>query len=146
MIIGFHMPRDQTYRAGTSIEDFCRACKTDRIHTVIAADADGRPVRVACDWCRSEHNYRGGPRLAVSGASQPAASPARPRAAGAEPFPIVSDRERIAPAMTPASDDLELLLRRIIREEAGITPTVPAAKWRGGTLVLKPGTEGQKKS
>ena len=45
--------------------------------------------------------------------------------------------------MTVTSDDLELLLRRIIREEAGITPTVPAEKWRGGTLVLRPGTEGQ---
>ena len=48
--------------------------------------------------------------------------------------------------MTPASDDLELLLRRIIREEAGVTPAVPAPKWRGGTLVLKPGTAGQEKS
>jgi hypothetical protein len=141
------MPREQTYRAGASIEDFCRACKTDRIHTVIAADAGGRPVRVACDWCRSEHNYRGGPRVAAFGAAPPAApSTARPRAAGAEPFPIVSDRERIAPAMTSTSEDLELLLRRIIREEAGITPAVPAPKWRGGTLVLRPGTEGQEKS
>ena len=141
------MSREQTYRAGASIEDFCRACKTDRIHTVIAADAGGRPVRVACDWCRSEHNYRGGPRVAAFGAAPPAASStARPRAAGAEPFPIVSDRERIAPAMTPTSEDLELLLRRIIREEAGITPAVPAPKWRGGTLVLRPGTEGQEKS
>ena len=35
--------------------------------------------------------------------------------------------------------DLELLLRRIIREEAGISPVVPAEKWRGGTLVLRPG-------
>ena len=40
------------------------------------------------------------------------------------------------------SEDLELLLRRIIREEAGITPVTPAQKWRGGTLVLKPGTPG----
>ncbi len=39
--------------------------------------------------------------------------------------------------------DLEMLLRRIIREEAGITPAVPAEKWRGGTLVLRPGAEGQ---
>jgi hypothetical protein len=140
------MPRDQTYRAGTSIEDYCRACKTDRQHTVIAADADGRPIRVACDWCRSEHNFRGGGRVAIAGVPPATTSSARPRAAGADPFPIVSDRERIAPAMTLASDDLEPLLRRIIREEAGITPAVPAPKWRGGTLVLRPGAEGQEKS
>jgi hypothetical protein len=45
------------------------------------------------------------------------------------------------------SGDLELLLRRIIREETGITPVVPADKWRGGMLVLRPGTaELQEKS
>ena len=38
--------------------------------------------------------------------------------------------------------DLELLLRRIIREESGISATVPAEKWRGGTLVLRPGAPG----
>ena len=38
--------------------------------------------------------------------------------------------------------DLEILLRRIIREEAGITPVVPADKWRGGTLVLRPSGPG----
>jgi hypothetical protein len=139
------VPRQQTYRAGASVEDHCRACKADRLHTVVAADAAGRPVRVACDWCRSEHNYRGGPRMAVAGALPPSTGPRR-TAGVAAPFPIVSDRERTAPAMTPASDDLELLLRRIIREEAGITPAVPAAKWRGGTVVLRPGTAGQEKS
>ena len=45
--------------------------------------------------------------------------------------------------MSSTSDDLELLLRRIIREEAGVTPVVPAEKWRGGTLVLRPAAEGQ---
>ena len=135
----------QTHRAGGSIEDYCRACKTDRIHTVIAVDEAGRPVRVSCGFCHSEHNYRGGPRVTTSGAPPAVKSVPRTRAA-ADPFPIVSDRERIAPVMaspTTTSGDLELLLRRIIREEAGITPAVPAEKWRGGTLVLRPGAEGQ---
>ena len=152
------MSQNRIYRAGASIEDYCRACKLDRIHTVIAVDGEGRPVRVACDHCRSEHNFRGGARMTVSGggtrttasaAPPPATSapsaPRRRRTAG-EPFPIVSDRERITPAMTASSDDLELLLRRIIREEAGVTPAVPAEKWRGGTLVLRPGADGQEKS
>jgi len=38
--------------------------------------------------------------------------------------------------------DIEMLLRRVIREESGITPVSPAEKWRGGTLVLRPGTPG----
>jgi hypothetical protein len=136
------MPR--AYRAGDSVEDFCRACKTDRMHTVIAADAAGHPLRVVCGYCDSEHNYRGGPRVGLE------AAPARPAAAAdgratrpqRDPLPIVSDRERTAPVMTvPTSGgeiDLELLLRRVIREETGITPAVPAEKWRGGTLVLRP--------
>ena len=45
-------------------------------------------------------------------------------------------------ALPDRSEDLELLLRRIIREEAGMTPVAPAPKWRGGTLVLRPGTPG----
>lgn len=41
-----------------------------------------------------------------------------------------------------STGDLEVLLRRIIREESGITPVVPAEKWRGGSLVLRPGAPG----
>jgi hypothetical protein len=152
------------YRAGESVEDFCRVCKTDRMHTVVAADGDGRPIRVDCGYCHSEHNYRGGARIGLepgarlrpsgSGAASPTEPPAtrsqpsdrlaRRSAAGAKAaFPIVSERERTGPPMTPDRDvDLELLLRRVIREEAGITPVAPADKWRGGTLVLRPGTAG----
>jgi hypothetical protein len=149
------------YRAGESIEDFCRACKTDRMHTVVAADADGRPIRVDCGFCHSEHNYRGGARIGLEPGStrttdEPRGGPARTHASAPsprsrsdrEPFPIVSERERTGPPMTPDREaDLELLLRRIIREEAGITAVAPADKWRGGTLVLRPGTPGlQEKS
>ena len=141
-------PPVRRYKAGETIEDLCRACKVDRLHTVVAADSDGAPLRVICDYCRSEHNYRGGPRSeAGSGAGQHRTTP--PRAArttdSADPFPLVSDRERTAPPMTDAGDasvDLEMLLRRIIREETGLTPVVPAEKWRGGTFVLRPGRSG----
>lgn len=108
------------------------------MHTVVVVDGDGRPMRVDCGYCHSEHNYRGGPRIEPSGTTREAVArpPARPAAPGPAPFPIVSDRERTMPPRTAASGtsgDLELLLRRIIREEAGITPVAPAEKWRGGT-------------
>jgi hypothetical protein len=64
-----------------------------------------------------------------------------------DPFPIVSERERTSPMATSSEADLELLLRRVIREESGLSPVTPADKWRGGSLVLRPGTAGlQEKS
>ena len=147
----------RAYRAGESLEDYCRACKTDRQHTVMAADPQGQPIRVVCGFCGSEHNYRGGPRIDSQTAAARGFSPASsasalrrsaPSQSAREPFPIVSDRERIAPAMaSDTSVDLELLIRRVIREECGITAVTPAEKWRGGALVLRPGTPGlQEKS
>jgi hypothetical protein len=138
----------KSYRAGEAVEDFCRVCKTDRMHTVIAADAEGHPIRVVCGYCHSEHNYRGGPRIDTGSEESAPANSARagssaPRStvkSSREPFPIVSERERSAPAMADLSAvDVEMLLRRIIREETGISPVAPAEKWRGGTLALRPG-------
>jgi hypothetical protein len=134
----------RTYRAGDAVEDFCRACKTDRMHTVIASDEEGQPIRVVCGYCHSEHNYRGGPRINSDPDPSPAVRTSRtakaPVKSAREPFPIVSERERMAPPMTDLSDtDIEMLLRRIIREESGITPVTPAEKWRGGTLAIRPG-------
>ncbi len=137
----------RAYRAGDALEDYCRACKMDRMHTVVAADPAGQPIRVVCGFCRSEHNYRGGPRLdtgsdpePVARASSRQADPRNPRSTTRDPFPIVGERERTGPPMTDlAGTDIEMLLRRIIREESGITAVAPAEKWRGGTLALRPG-------
>jgi hypothetical protein len=159
------------WRAGESIDDYCRACKTDRSHTVIVVDGAGDPLRVQCGYCESQHNYRGGPRISLNhfrspGDPSPKTTPSAPAAtrpietprreardagpvirdsrSGAHNISLVSERERTAPPMSLSDrpDDLELLLRRIIREEAGITPVAPAPKWRGGTMVLRPGTPG----
>jgi hypothetical protein len=153
------MPTDRVFRAGDEVEDLCRACKTDRSHTVIVVDDAGWPLRVQCGFCQSQHNYRGGPRMVANSQrptpnAQPLPTPNSQRASrssspASDAFPLVSDRERTAPPMSlqDRSEDLELLLRRIIREEAGITSVTPAQKWRGGTMVLKPGTPGlQEKS
>jgi hypothetical protein len=119
------------------------------MHTVVAADAGGHPLRVVCGYCQSEHNFRGGPRIDTGGQAVSAPSPASrggavPRAGrpAREPLSVVSERERTGPVMnltvSEEGVDLEMLLRRIIREETGITPVAPAERWRGGTLVLRP--------
>jgi hypothetical protein len=126
------------YRAGDPIQDLCRACKADRDHTVIVADPEGRPLRVMCDFCRSQHDYRGAkpPREARPAAERPAA--------GHDPFPLVAERERTEAPMSTSDGgpDLELMLRRVLREELGLTAVVPAERWRGGELVLRPGKPG----
>ena len=152
----------RSYRAGQSVEDHCRSCHEDRIHTVIVVDGNAQPLRVSCDFCRSEHNYRGGPRSgtgvsAPQRTTRPAEAPrtgeppaiAQRPTSSTTPLPLVSERERQAPPMSldSTNNDLELLIRRIIREETGLTPVAPAEKWRGGELVLKPGRPGvQEKS
>ena len=126
------------YRAGEPISDLCRACKVERAHTAIAVDAEGRVLRVMCDFCGSQHNYRGGGEESPAGRS--VASRQGPRLA----TPRIEEDEGKGAAMiaTGGDDDLERVLRRVLREELGLTPVVPADKWRGGELVLRPGKPG----
>mgnify|MGYP003694737451 CR=1 FL=1 len=143
------MSPPRAYRAGESLEDYCRACALDRLHTVIAADAEGRPIRVVCGYCRSEAQLSrraedGHVRSALRRVPSPClrarvAACSRPR----RRFRSSATGERRGPPMpSDASEDLELMLRRVIREETGLSPVAPAEKWRDGTLVLRPGTPG----
>jgi hypothetical protein len=130
------MTAPRQYRAGQSVEDYCRQCREDRIHTVIVVDAHAQPLRVTCDFCRSEHNYRGGPRNSA-GTLRTVRTVrtdfSQPRSSTLETPPMTH---------TPQDSDFETTLRRIIREESGLTPVAPAEKWRGGQLVLRPGKPG----
>jgi hypothetical protein len=127
------------HRAGGAVDDLCRACKAIRRHTVMAVGADGRVLRVVCDFCRSEHNDRGGGEERALPAAE-----AAPRRSSGEGWPLVSERERTEARMSTSEGgaDLEMLLRRVLRQEMGLTPVVPAEKWRGGELVLRPGKPG----
>jgi hypothetical protein len=133
------------FHAGDSVEDLCRVCKMVRGHTVIVADSEGGILRARCDYCGSQHNYRGGEAKEDTPRSQSEHH-------GGTVVPLVTERERRLPmADIIGSDgsaaDLELLLRRIIREETGLTPVALSEKWRGGEMILKPGKSGlQEKS
>jgi len=126
------------FRAGDSLADTCRVCKTSRLHRVIVADPSGRALRVICGYCGSQHNYRGGE------SAEPAARPRRPELPEEHPAVLVAEQERRYPVshVNPTEGtalELELMLRRIIREETGLTPVPTAEKWRGGEMVLRPG-------
>jgi len=126
------------HRAGEPVTDLCRACKAERAHTAIAVDSEGRVLRVMCDFCGSQHNYRGG------GDERPAARDAvvrQPRHFAAPRLALEEGKGTTAMSAT-GDDDLEGLLRRVLREELGFTPVVPADRWRGGELVLRPGKPG----
>ena len=127
-------------RAGDSLDDLCRVCKTVRAHTVIVADPQGAALRVICDYCGSQHNYRRGD-VRESGSNLQSQVSTQPQ------IPLVTERERRFPVVDVGSQggnasDLEIMLRRIIREETSLTPVPIAEKWNGGEMILRPGKGG----
>src|SRR3972149_2384400 len=104
-MIGLRMSTVRQYRAGQSVEDHCRSCHEDRTHTVIVVDAHAQPLRVACDFCRSEHNYRGGPRATAPATRREA--PHDPAPHVTHPPPILSEHPRQAPPMIPTPGTAE---------------------------------------
>ncbi len=116
-------------RVGHRIEDWCRPCKSFRAHTVTLIGSDGVAQRVHCDTCGSQHNFRG------RAPHQTSQSPKTPEPEPRSPKPMTKFED-------VNQGELESLLRRVIREESGITPVAPAEKWRGGEMVLRPGKPG----
>ena len=76
------------YNAGESVEDLCRVCKNARRHTVVVVDAEGRILRVICDYCGSQHNFRGGESVAA-----PSLPAAVSRVTGGHTPELVSESE-----------------------------------------------------
>ena len=122
------MSESSSTSVGGNVDDRCRACKLLRRHTVMALGQYGEILRVVCDYCGSQHNFRGGEK-----AADRVTSPAPERSPLPMNYPESPGGE---------NQDLEAMLRRVFREELGLTPVVPAEKWRGGQLVLRPGREG----
>jgi len=63
------------------------------------------------------------------------------------PAPVPLAMESPMNSSPAGPEDLEGMLRRVLREELGLSPTSLAARWLGGELVLRPGRAGiQEKS
>lgn len=64
------------HRTGGEIDALCTRCKLTLAHTILAMVA-GRPVRVQCNTCGGQHNYRAATAEQKSSNRKPtAASPA----------------------------------------------------------------------
>jgi|688.fasta_scaffold76353_2 hypothetical protein len=65
-------------KVGGDILAFCGKCKTDLAHVIVAL-MGGKPVKVICKTCKSEHKYRlsgdSAPRSRSLGALKPARAP-----------------------------------------------------------------------
>lgn len=73
-----------TYRTGGEIDAACNKCKLTLAHTILAMVGD-KVIRVQCNTCGSQHNYRGtqpstGSTTSKARATTGAAKPRAPRA------------------------------------------------------------------
>ncbi len=76
----------QPLRVGGDIDSFCTRCKMVLGHTILAM-VGKRPVRVRCNTCGGEHNYRGSSAPARKGSWVPASERAsRPAVTSWERF------------------------------------------------------------
>ncbi len=109
-----------------------------RRHTVEAVAPDTGVVRVRCDTCGSLHNFRAGGGRSPAHTGRPTDATGRVDVVAVEAVLEWAPGEEV----DVDGETFERVLRRVIREETGLTPVAPAEKWRGGQLVLKAGRAG----
>jgi hypothetical protein len=49
--------RIKRLRPGDDTETYCGRCKAERVHQVVALNADGTPASVICRTCRNQHRF-----------------------------------------------------------------------------------------
>ncbi len=74
---------------------YCTRCKEDRGH-VIAAMVDGRPVRVICKSCQSQHNYKAGKGARDASPREKRVRVTTPKVVQDAPFEVWEKRMRSA--------------------------------------------------
>jgi hypothetical protein len=62
----------KTFGAGSEVDAWCTRCRMDLLHRVIAL-SESRPMRVVCQTCGSQHNYRA-PRVGSAPAKREGAA------------------------------------------------------------------------
>ncbi|MBI3449706.1 MAG: hypothetical protein HY049_12425 [Acidobacteria bacterium] len=81
----------------------------------------------------------------MAAAAPEPARPTEPRRY-AEPTPHAADAPAVGrayPASGPTTSSIKEALREVIREEMGIPAIRMMDRWKGGTVILRPGREGQ---
>jgi len=111
---------------GGEVEAWCGKCKEERTHRVVVVH-EGRPYKVQCVHCRSQHGYRGEATARASSSS----APSRP----ARSAPL---RPAIDPQAAKRRAERERLAAELNAETAEIRPFDPAGVYKTGQLIEHP--------
>jgi RNase P subunit RPR2 len=58
--------RIKRLRPGDDTETYCGRCKAERVHQVVALNADGAPATVICRTCGGQHRFHGKKELSAA--------------------------------------------------------------------------------
>jgi hypothetical protein len=87
---------------GGEVEAWCGKCKESRAHTIVVVH-EGRPYKVQCVHCRSQHGYRSEPTARGSGGTVAKSAPARVVDADAARRRV--EREKLAAELSGTAAD-----------------------------------------